>query len=255
MTRDARPPTLSADASGAPAAVAHPPGGAGHHGPGGRLPHAGLLIVAGQVLLMVLAPALDDGGNRVPPTVFAAAMAVSVLTVRALGHRRLALTLAAVCGLALAWIVASHHALLAARLPGTLTLIAAYSVAAVLCVRTAFAGGLSTAQRILCGAACYLMVGVVFAIVHALVGIADDSAYAFADTAGVARARRWIDSFWMSFSLLTTAGFSELEPAGKWGYLVAMLESVCGVLFPATLIARIASLPTPPPGPGGHRTT
>ena len=204
---------------------------------------------------MVLAPALDDGGKRVPPAVFAAAMAVSVLTVRALGHRRLALALGAVCAVALVWVVVWGPALLVARLPGTVTLITAYAVAAVLCVRTAFAGGLSTAQRILCGAACYPMVGVVFAVIHTAIALLDDSAYAFPDAADAGREQRWIDAFWLSFSLLTTTGFSELAPAGRWGYTAAMLEAVCGVLFPATLIARIASLPAPDPGVGGQRTT
>ena len=64
-----------------------------------------------------------------------------------------------------------------------------------------------------------------------------------------------IDAFWLSFSLLTTTGFAELAPAGRWGYTAAMLEAVCGVLFPATLIARIASLPAPDPGAGGQRAT
>ena len=255
MTRDAHPPTRPADASDVPAAAAHPSGAVGHHRPRGRLPHSGLLIVAGQLLLLLAVPALDDGAKRVPPAVFAAAMAVSALTVWALGNRATSLALATVCGLGLLGMVFAHQPLSMGRLAGTLALIGAYAFAAVLCVRTAFSAGLSPTQRILCGAACYPMVGVVFAVIHTAIALFDDSAYAFPGAADAGRERRWIDAFWLSFSLLTTTGFAELAPAGRWGYTAAMLEAVCGVLFPATLIARIASLPAPDPGAGGQRAT
>lgn len=193
---------------------------------------------------MLLVPLLDDGGRQVPAALFTAAMAVSMITVLALGNRSLSQALAAVCAVMLAGAFFSSHERPLARLAITAALVGTYCTAAWLTIRRAFAGDLSATQRILCGAACYPMVGIVFTIVHAFVAFVDHGAYAFTAVDEATRAPRWTDFYWMSFSLLTTAGFSELAPAGKWGYLVAMLEAICGVLFPATLIARIASLPT-----------
>jgi hypothetical protein len=218
----------------------HSPAAAAPHG---RLPDASLLIVAGQVLLMLLVPLLDDGGKGVPATLFTAAMAVSAFTVLALGNRSASQAFAVVCAVVLAGAFFSSHERPLARLAITAALVGTYCTAAFLTVRQAFTGNLSATQRILCGAACYPMVGIVFTIIHAFVGFVDHGAYAFTAGDAAARGPHWIDYYWMSFSLLTTAGFSELSPAGKWGYLVAMLEAVAGVLFPATLIARIAALP------------
>jgi hypothetical protein len=56
---------------------------------------------------------------------------------------------------------------------------------------------------------------------------------------------RWVDFLWLSFSTLTTAGFGDVSPVGTWPCAIATLEGLCGILYPATLIARIASLPAP----------
>jgi hypothetical protein len=52
-----------------------------------------------------------------------------------------------------------------------------------------------------------------------------------------------VDFLWLSFSTLTTAGYSDMRPVGSWPCAIATLEGLCGILYPATLIARIASLP------------
>ena len=57
------------------------------------------------------------------------------------------------------------------------------------------------------------------------------------------RLPRWVDFIWLSFSTLTTAGFGDMTPVGSWPCAVAALEGLCGILYPATLIARIAAIP------------
>jgi hypothetical protein len=57
------------------------------------------------------------------------------------------------------------------------------------------------------------------------------------------RSPRWADFIWLSFSTLTTAGFGDMYPVGSWPCAVAALEGLCGILYPATLIARIAAMP------------
>jgi hypothetical protein len=67
--------------------------------------------------------------------------------------------------------------------------------------------------------------------------------YTLATQAEALRTRRWLDFLWLSFSTLTTAGFNDVIPVTPWPCTLATLEGLCGILFPATLIARIASLP------------
>jgi hypothetical protein len=206
--------------------------------------HGGLIFL-GQILLVLLVPLVDRGEAHTPVEMFVAAIAVSAMTVLLLGRRRFALVLAAISGLAMVGLLLSG-ALLELRLPGTIVLVVAYVWAASLCVRHAFAANVAAAQRILCGAAGFLMLGFVFAALHTLLGLASPGAYL---RAGIGpdegHPPRWIDFVWLSFSTLTTAGYGELVPAGRWANALCTLEALCGILFPATLIARIASLPGP----------
>lgn len=213
-----------------------------------RLPHHGGLIFLGQILLVIFVPLLDHGERHTPVEMFLAALAVSALTVLALGRRRTAILMAAMCGLAITSITLWGN-LLEIRLPGMLTLAVAYSYAAWLCVRDAFATELAAAQRILCGAAGFVMTGFIFAVLHNLLGGWLDGVYTILPAGESSRAPRWIDFVWLSFSTLTTAGYCDLAPTGRWANTLCTLEALCGILFPATLIARIASLPGTPGGP------
>jgi len=47
----------------------------------------------------------------------------------------------------------------------------------------------------------------------------------------------------IGFSIHTTAGFGDVSPAGAWPCVVASLESLRGVLHPATRSGPIAARP------------
>ena len=149
------------------------------------------------------------------------------------------------CGVAVASI-AIRGDLIEIRLPGMLILAVAYAYAAWLCVTHAFSTEIAASQRILCGAAGFIMTGFIFAVFHTLLGGWLDGAYAIMPGAGGDREPRWLDYVWLSFSTLTTAGYCDLAPVGRWANALCTLEALSGILFPATLIARIASLPTKP---------
>ena len=104
---------------------------------------------------------------------------------------------------------------------------------------------------ILCGAASFVLIGLVFASIHAIVGLGDGIGYTLVGGVEHARPLRWVDFVWLSFSTLTTAGFGDVTPVNAAACAVSTLESLCGILFPATLIARIASLPAAPRENGG----
>lgn len=209
--------------------------------------HGGLIFL-GQLLLVLLVPLVDRGETHTPVAMFAGAIAASAVTVMLLGHHRPALVLAAICGLAVVGLLVRGDTM-EIRLPGTVVLVIAYIWGSSLCVRHAFVGDVAASQRIMCGAASFIMLGFVFAVLHTLLGLAAPGAYVLpADLEG-GRSPRWIDYVWLSFSTLTTAGYGDLAPVGRWANALCTLEALCGILFPATLIARIASLPSTSPPP------
>lgn len=206
--------------------------------------HGGLIFL-GQILLVLLVPIVDRGERHTPVEMFAGAIAVSAMTVMLLGHRRPAIVLAGVSGLAIVALL-SWGETFQIRMPGTILLVVAYVWASSLCVRHAFAADIPAAQRILCGAASFLMLGFVFSVLHTVLGLNLPDAYVFSVAAEGGRPLRWIDFVWLSFSTLTTAGYGDVAPVGRWSNALCTLEALCGILFPATLIARIASLPAIP---------
>ena len=206
----------------------------------------GIVIFALQLLMIALIPVLDDGGRLMPNPYAAASPAVATLTVRFLGYRRTAWTIAAVGLAALAWEIGLPRVPSLLRFPIWLTIVAACVVAASLCIKTAFALRVPPVQRIFCGAASFVLIGFVFASIHALVGLGAGIGYTLVGGVEDNRALRWVDFVWLSFSTLTTAGFGDVAPVTSTACAVATLESLCGILFPATLIARIASLPAAP---------
>lgn len=206
----------------------------------------GVVIFALQILLIVLIPALDDGGRIMPMPYAAASLAVSMLTVRFLGYPRTAWTIAAVSIAAIGWEIGLPRVPSLLRFPIWLSIVGACVVSAGLCIKTAFALRVPAVQRIFCGAASFVLIGFVFASVHGLVGIGTGIGYTLAGGVEHARQLRWVDFVWLSFSTLTTAGFGDVAPVTATACAVATLESLCGILFPATLIARIASLPPAP---------
>ena len=206
----------------------------------------GIVIFALQLMMVVLIPVLDDGGRLIPMPYVVAALAVATLTVRFLGYPRTAMALTAVGIAAVGWEIGVPRVPSLMRFPLWLTIVAACIIAAGLCIKTAFALRVPPVQRIFCGAASFVLIGFVFASLHALVGLGAGVGYTLVGGIEHARPLRWVDFVWLSFSTLTTAGFGDVAPVSTTACAVATLESLCGILFPATLIARIASLPAVP---------
>ena len=209
------------------------------------------MIFTLQLLMVVLIPVLDDGGRVVPIPYAAAAITVAMLTVRFLGYQRTAGAIAAVGIATIVLEIGLPHVPSLFRLPLWLSIVGACITSAVLCIKSAFALCMPPVQRIFCGAASFVLIGFVFASVHALVGIGTGNGYTLVGGVEQDRPLRWVDFVWLSFATLTTAGFGDVAPVNATACAVATLESLCGILFPATLIARIASLPEHPHGSGG----
>ena len=213
--------------------------------------HQGIVIFALQLLMVVLIPVLDDGGKILPMPYAAAFLTVAMLTVRFLGYPRTAGAIAAVGIATIVSEIALPRIPSLLRLPLWLSIVAACLTSAGLCIKSAFALRVPPVQRIFCGAASFVLIGFVFASLHALVGIGTGTGYTLVGGVEEARPLRWVDFVWLSFATLTTAGFGDVAPANATACAIATLESLCAILFPATLIARIASLPEHPHRSGG----
>ena len=211
----------------------------------------GSVIFALQILLVVLIPVLDNGSRLTPLPYDVASLAVATLTTWLLGYRRTAAAMAALSVAALAWTVLMAGDTSFLRLPLWLSMFGACLISAVLCIKSAFALSVSPVQRIFCGAASFVQLGFMFATVHGLLGVALGDGYALVAGVEDARPLRWVDFVWLSFSTLTTAGFGDVAPVSAAACAVSTLEGLCAILFPATLIARIASVQTVSEGPAG----
>ena len=210
------------------------------------VPNQGFLIIALQTLLLALAPVLDDGGRLTPLPYVLAVVTVSVITLLLLGYPKtaIAIAVAGVAGLSVALALRLESESSWRRIPLWLLMVVPVACSVLLCIKTAFALRMPPVQRILCGAASFVMIGYVFACVHGICDVVTDGG-AYEVVAGVEHARplRWIDFLWLSFATLTTAGFGDVAPVGGYAYAVSAIEALCGILFPCTLIARITSIP------------
>jgi hypothetical protein len=208
-----------------------------------KFPKHGLLIFLMQIGLLLFAP-LSDTGARLTPGVFAVvSQATAVATIFLLGYRRISIAVGLVALIALGWAAIHVITLEGVRLPPTLVLISTYAVGAYLCVQHAFMTGVASKQRIYCGCAGFVMLGMMFSAIHAVSHVMLGGVYALPLEVEGTRSTRWIDFVWLSYATLTTAGYSDLVPVGGLPLLLCTLEGLCGILYPATLIARIASLP------------
>lgn len=132
-------------------------------------------------------------------------------------------------------------------LPGFL-LATGCVVAAIALSRAALSRRTHGQDRIFHGLACYLLIG--FAFGTALQRIAILYPGSFRAGSGTEGPGVWADYLWLSFSTLTTAGFSDLVPVGSWARLACALEAVTGVLYPAVFLARLVTTASEDSGAG-----
>ena len=212
-----------------------------------RLARHGMLIFLGQVILIGLVPVFDTGQQLTPGAFVIVALALAITTVWLLGYQRLTILLVGVGTFACLWTAVHIVTDLGFRFLPLLVFLLVKLAGVFLCIRQAFRADVPGTQRIYCGAASFIMLGIFFAAVHALVGTFGFGHYALPQEFENGRGLRWVDYIWFSFATLTTAGYSDLVPTGSLPLTVATFEGLCGILFPATLIARIASLPADEP--------
>ncbi len=144
----------------------------------------------------------------------------------------------AVPGLLLRWLSLDpgHEALfdLALRFDA-----AVYAATIALLLRYVFDREILTSDRLWGAAAAYLMIGVLWSFLYAIVD--RNSPGAFVIRGAVAR-MDLVDQLYFSFSTLTTTGFGDIVPVTRLARSCAIVESIIGQLFLAILIARLVGV-------------
>ena len=207
-----------------------------------RLARHGMLIFLSQILSIAAVPFFDRGQVTAPPDYVFFSLALAIAIVWILGYQRLTVLLVATSAIAGGWFLFGFAVTIGVRPPPILLFLIVKVICVAICIRQAFRSNVPATQRIYCGAASFIMLGVVFAGIHAFVSLHEFGTYGLPSEFEGGREIRWVDYIWFSFATLTTAGYSDLVPVGSVPLTIATLQGLCGILFPATLIARIASL-------------
>lgn len=116
------------------------------------------------------------------------------------------------------------------------------SVIALL-LRYVFGPEVLDGDRLWGAAAAYLMIGILWCFVYALIELEKGQTFYIR---GTAANLQLIDLLYFSFSTLTTIGFGDIVPATRGAQVAAMFEGIVGTLFLAILIAKLVGVYPPP---------
>lgn len=194
------------------------------------------------VLGMFGYPWFDAPGAPAPRLVMVAFAAVPVFGVLTLGNFRLGVigALVLLAGILITESLESRDPELLLSGPFGLLVIAFYLVNIALIGRSVMKSDSLLDDRVYGGIAVYLMVVVVFAVMHHRLAVRMPEAYRSVADPSEARLN-WADFLYFSFATLTTTGFGDIVPANAFSRSLASVEAVVGVLYPAVLIARLVN--------------
>ena len=119
---------------------------------------------------------------------------------------------------------------------------ALYFLTTVFLVRYVFQPRIMTQDKLFGAAAAYLLIGVFWAYLYAIVGFFYPQSYM---VAGQAARLVFADALYLSITVLTSTGFGDITPLTRQARGVCMIEQLTGALFVAILIARLAGVYPP----------
>ncbi len=112
-----------------------------------------------------------------------------------------------------------------------------------LLLRYVFGPEVLDADRMWGAAAAYLMVGIFWCFVYALIEL--EEAQTFLVRGNPAKLQL-TELIYVSFSTLTTIGFGDIVPISRPAQIAAVFEGIVGTLFLAILIAKLVGVYPPP---------
>ena len=109
-------------------------------------------------------------------------------------------------------------------------------------LRYVFQPRIMTQDKLFGAAAAYLMIGVLWAYLYAIVGFFFPQSYLIVGQPG---RLVYADALYLSITVLTSTGFGDVTPLTRQARGVCMVEQLTGALFVAILIARLAGVYPP----------
>lgn len=117
-----------------------------------------------------------------------------------------------------------------------------YFLATTYLLRYVFQPRVMTQDKLFGAAAAYLLIGVLWAYMYAIVGYFYPQSYMVVGQPGKLV---YADALYMSMTVLTSTGFGDVTPLTRPARGICMIEQVTGALFVAILIARLAGVYPP----------
>jgi Ion channel len=119
---------------------------------------------------------------------------------------------------------------------------ALYFITTAYLVRYVFKPRVMTQDKLFGAAAAYLLIGVLWAYLYAIVGFFYSQSYLIVGQPG---RLIYADALYLSITVLTSTGFGDVIPLTRQARGVCMTEQIAGALFVAILIARLAGVYPP----------
>jgi len=200
-----------------------------------------VLTIIFALLLFVLAPLRADHIPGVKELVFGLLAlvtgAVLVLSGRpiAIGTLLVAIGLAAVAAI----LRLQHPSNLDVYLDATAWLLLSLAVISEV-GRAVFGPGRITYHRVMGAILLYFAMGLAFAALFALIGVASDTAF----SGFVVKDSRnlWDTMIYFSFGVLTGIGTGDMTALHPLTRSLTLVEAMIGIFYPATLLARVVTL-------------
>lgn len=198
------------------------------------------LLLGTLILLLLVSPLIEDGGSGglALSGLFSLVVVVGTL---AIGRRRRDLLITLVLSVAwlyLTWLHPVWSGSLADELASVILASCIVYMAAVLLV-----GVVRTEQvthDVISGAiAVYLLVGIAWAVVYALVEGLNPGSFRLGPAG---QGTIWEQLLYFSFTTLSTLGFGDITPVSPIARMWTVFEAIFGTLYLAILVARLVSL-------------
>ena len=114
---------------------------------------------------------------------------------------------------------------------------ALYFVTTAYLLRYVFQPRVMTQDKLFGAAAAYLMIGVFWAYLYAIIGFFYPQSYMIVGQPG---RLVYADALYLSMTVLTSTGFGDVTPLTRQARGICIVEQITGALFVAILIARLA---------------
>lgn len=125
-----------------------------------------------------------------------------------------------------------------------LSTIGFFSILIAVLLKRVFGEGPVTAHRIRGAIAVYLLIGMTWAIIYQLIAFFIPRSFSFPSSMIAQPAEQELESALVYFSYVTmaTLGYGDIVPVHPVARMFAIFEALVGLLYPATLLARLVSL-------------